>query len=492
MFNSFHIEEHYDTQVFDEHSSLSRGVFPVPSDTFFSWPIPLHQQHSSPSPDIQRFAPRPQLSLHPSPDIRRFAPRPQLSLHPLQAQRFAPRPQHPSIGKFEKLVDRMRDPAPREQMRKYLAARLATEKTTSQATLDLKEFLALADTLVPTPASTGDVHALALTAGAAEESLDRYEMLALIKEKVSSGDFSRFLFELECEEDEAFAERMLRRKWRVVREWGREGAGVVTTTPAGGTTQHALKVVAGDGSGRMRSGEAERRRELRASQGKGVGTSPSREPGQELGPAEKRAAGVVVDLFDTGAAESKLEEEREQLEHKKSLFGGFDDADRLDDFRAAREEEAEVLESRSSEVPENSSSDAAAAVAPPSPADEEQSPSSAKPIHAPNPPPSSTLAPAPWVRALRSPTARKQLLKAQKSASKPFAYDRNSGGGKDFRFVCPLYRRRRLKWLERFSNKRHTSKELKYKAHWLTHPDQKPVFPDNKGATNVEWPSPWH
>ena len=42
------------------------------------------------------------------------------------------------------------------------------------------------------------------------------------------------------------------------------------------------------------------------------------------------------------------------------------------------------------------------------------------------------------------------------------------------------------------SGKRLLQKEAKYKAHWLTHPDEKKVFPDNKGATNVEWPSPWH
>mmetsp|Transcript_5646 Transcript_5646/g.14108 ORF Transcript_5646/g.14108 Transcript_5646/m.14108 type:complete len:233 (+) Transcript_5646:320-1018(+) len=58
-----------------------------------------------------------------------------------------------------------------------------------------------------------------------------------------------------------------------------------------------------------------------------------------------------------------------------------------------------------------------------------------------------------------------------------------------FRFVDPMFRRRRVKWLERFSKGVHRKKEKQYNAYYLTHPDEKPVWPDNYGSVTVRWPN---
>ncbi|CAD7937320.1 unnamed protein product [Amoebophrya sp. A120] len=58
------------------------------------------------------------------------------------------------------------------------------------------------------------------------------------------------------------------------------------------------------------------------------------------------------------------------------------------------------------------------------------------------------------------------------------------------RFVDPMYRRRRLKWLERFCRGLHRKKEKQYNPYYLTHPDEKPVWPDNLGSVTIRWPNP--
>ncbi|CAD7944622.1 unnamed protein product [Amoebophrya sp. A25] len=57
-----------------------------------------------------------------------------------------------------------------------------------------------------------------------------------------------------------------------------------------------------------------------------------------------------------------------------------------------------------------------------------------------------------------------------------------------FRFVCPMYRRRRVKWLDRFTKGQHKKKAKQYHSYYLVHPDDKPVFPDNLGSVTVRWP----
>jgi len=67
-------------------------------------------------------------------------------------------------------------------------------------------------------------------------------------------------------------------------------------------------------------------------------------------------------------------------------------------------------------------------------------------------------------------------------------YKKDVGGGQNNRFICPLYRRRRLKWLERHFREEHSLNELKYDSHWLRHPDDRESFPENKGSVTIKWP----
>mmetsp|Transcript_42375 Transcript_42375/g.76929 ORF Transcript_42375/g.76929 Transcript_42375/m.76929 type:complete len:354 (+) Transcript_42375:40-1101(+) len=61
------------------------------------------------------------------------------------------------------------------------------------------------------------------------------------------------------------------------------------------------------------------------------------------------------------------------------------------------------------------------------------------------------------------------------------------------RFVDPLFRRRRLKWLERLAANAHGEKTLKYHSSiYVLHPDELEEFPTNKGSVTVTWPSPYH
>ncbi|CAE8638559.1 unnamed protein product, partial [Polarella glacialis] len=60
------------------------------------------------------------------------------------------------------------------------------------------------------------------------------------------------------------------------------------------------------------------------------------------------------------------------------------------------------------------------------------------------------------------------------------------------RFVDPMFRRRRLKWLERQMAGLNKDKEVKYNQYYATHPDKTPEWPTNKGSVTIKWPSPHH
>lgn len=60
------------------------------------------------------------------------------------------------------------------------------------------------------------------------------------------------------------------------------------------------------------------------------------------------------------------------------------------------------------------------------------------------------------------------------------------------RFIDPMYRRRRLKWLERQKAKKNNETEVKFNDYYATHPDNHKVWPTNKGSVTVVWPSPYH
>jgi len=60
------------------------------------------------------------------------------------------------------------------------------------------------------------------------------------------------------------------------------------------------------------------------------------------------------------------------------------------------------------------------------------------------------------------------------------------------RFIDPMYRRRRLKWLERQMSDLNREKDVKFSSYYGPHPDDTPEWPTNKGSTTVVWPSPYH
>lgn len=60
------------------------------------------------------------------------------------------------------------------------------------------------------------------------------------------------------------------------------------------------------------------------------------------------------------------------------------------------------------------------------------------------------------------------------------------------RFVDPMFRRRRLKWLERQMGGKNKDKEVKFNSYYATHPDDHKEWPTNKGSVTVKWPSPYH
>jgi hypothetical protein len=62
---------------------------------------------------------------------------------------------------------------------------------------------------------------------------------------------------------------------------------------------------------------------------------------------------------------------------------------------------------------------------------------------------------------------------------------------KRYRFIDPLYRRRRVKWMERLLTQKHSAQELKHHSYYKTHPDQQDTFPTNMGPATIKWPSPY-
>lgn len=63
---------------------------------------------------------------------------------------------------------------------------------------------------------------------------------------------------------------------------------------------------------------------------------------------------------------------------------------------------------------------------------------------------------------------------------------------KRHRFVDPMFRRRRLKWLERQMAEKNKDREVKFNLYYTVHPDDRREWPTNKGSVTVQWPSPYH
>ena len=62
--------------------------------------------------------------------------------------------------------------------------------------------------------------------------------------------------------------------------------------------------------------------------------------------------------------------------------------------------------------------------------------------------------------------------------------------GRRHRFIDPLHRRKRLKWMERLLASKHSAQELKHHLYYKTQPDKRDVYPTNMGPATIKWPSP--
>ena len=60
---------------------------------------------------------------------------------------------------------------------------------------------------------------------------------------------------------------------------------------------------------------------------------------------------------------------------------------------------------------------------------------------------------------------------------------------KRHRFVDPLFRRRRLKWMERVLAGMNNKKEIRLNRHYTRHPDEQKKWPTNLGSVTVKWPN---
>lgn len=91
----------------------------------------------------------------------------------------------------------------------------------------------------------------------------------------------------------------------------------------------------------------------------------------------------------------------------------------------------------------------------------------------------------------------KKRAKAQKAAQQELdklRKDDSVGGymARRHRFIDPMFRRRRLKWLERQMAEKNNATEVKFNSYYATHPDSAKNWPSNKGSVTVVWPSPYH
>eukprot|EP00933_Yihiella_yeosuensis_P037091 TRINITY_DN3094_c1_g1_i1.p1 TRINITY_DN3094_c1_g1~~TRINITY_DN3094_c1_g1_i1.p1 ORF type:complete len:463 (+),score=128.77 TRINITY_DN3094_c1_g1_i1:99-1487(+) len=91
-------------------------------------------------------------------------------------------------------------------------------------------------------------------------------------------------------------------------------------------------------------------------------------------------------------------------------------------------------------------------------------------------------------RAKSMKAAEDELEKMKTAGPKPL----QSYIARRHRFIDPMFRRRRLKWLERQMSELNGEKEVKYNQYYATHPDKHKEWPTNKGSVTIVWPSPYH
>mmetsp|Transcript_92202 Transcript_92202/g.144736 ORF Transcript_92202/g.144736 Transcript_92202/m.144736 type:complete len:376 (+) Transcript_92202:110-1237(+) len=91
-------------------------------------------------------------------------------------------------------------------------------------------------------------------------------------------------------------------------------------------------------------------------------------------------------------------------------------------------------------------------------------------------------------RADAQAKAEEELEQMRKKGAKPV----RDYLARRHRFVDPMFRRRRLKWLERQMAGKNGERETKFNTYYATHPDNHKEWPTNKGSVTVKWPSPHH
>jgi len=92
--------------------------------------------------------------------------------------------------------------------------------------------------------------------------------------------------------------------------------------------------------------------------------------------------------------------------------------------------------------------------------------------------------------AQQTPASQKAMEAAQKDLER-IREQRNHYTSLRHRYVDPLFRRRRLKWLERLERRLHKEIEIKQNSYFIKHPDEQEQWPVNKGSTWIRWPSPY-
>lgn len=91
-------------------------------------------------------------------------------------------------------------------------------------------------------------------------------------------------------------------------------------------------------------------------------------------------------------------------------------------------------------------------------------------------------------RAKGKQDAEKDLVKLRSRGARPM----REYLARRHRFIDPMYRRRRLKWLERQMGGKNGEREVKFNSHYMVHPDDAKEWPSNKASPTVMYPSPYH
>jgi len=90
-----------------------------------------------------------------------------------------------------------------------------------------------------------------------------------------------------------------------------------------------------------------------------------------------------------------------------------------------------------------------------------------------------------------------RLAAARRTAEEDVQREKRAGDVASYlarrhRFVDPMFRRRRLKWLERQNAGLNNETEVKFNNYYSVHADNTAQWPTNRGSVHHKWPSPYH